>query len=263
MSKSLIDDFSIYLHEMGLSEYEAKAYLGSLQSGVVTAKEASDAVDIPQSRVYDVFESLESKGFISVQPGRPKKFGPVEPEVAINQYIEYKRSNLHKKIEKTKSIGDEFIQELDNNDFNYRSGKSVDIIWSYRGRNYILNQFGDYCAASNKALEMVTTGGSLQRIVNSHKETLRDRHKHGVNIKIIIDSSPPSTVIMSEAQKWADIRKSKPIEGRIYVFDSERSLISWNSEAKDKFVAVTTKSEQLNSTFQHFFNILWTEASDI
>lgn len=263
MSTSLVDDFSIYLHEMGLSEYEAKAYLGSLQSGVVTAKEASEAVDIPQSRVYDVFESLESKGFISVQPGRPKKFGPVEPEIAIKQYMEYKRSNLSEEIKKNKQIGDKFIEELNNKKFNYQSGKSVDIIWSYQGRNYILNQFGNYCDASNKSISMVTTGDSLQRIINSHKEILRQRNNYGVNINIIIDGNSPDEIVMSEAQRWADIRKCKSIEGRVYIFDSERSLISWSSDSKDEFVAVTTKSAQVNSTFQQFFDLLWEDSPGI
>jgi sugar-specific transcriptional regulator TrmB len=130
MGTSLADDFAIYLHEMGLSEYEARAYLGVLQGGMTTAKEISEAVDIPQSRVYDVLESLESKGFVTVQPGRPKKFGPIEPELAINQYVQYKRANLEDELDRSRKVGDEFLDELDGKQFQYRQDDDIDVFWS-------------------------------------------------------------------------------------------------------------------------------------
>lgn len=260
MGTSLADDFAIYLHEMGLSEYEARAYLGVLQSGMTTAKEISEAVDIPQSRVYDVLESLESKGFVTVQPGRPKKFGPIEPELAINQYVQYKRSNLEDELDRSRKVGDEFLDELDGEQFQYRQTDEIDVFWSYKGRNYILKQFGQYCAASNDEIRMITKGGSFDRIVTSHKEILQDRHEHGVDIRMITPVDGVSDVVLDTAREWADVRHGEAIEGRVYLFDSQRVLIAWLSDQEDRWVAMATQSSQLRKTFGQLFELFWENA---
>ncbi len=72
----------MYLREIGLSKYEACAYSCLLRRGVSTAQEVSDGADVPQPRVYDALDQLSNKGFVDVQPGRPKKFGPVAPDDA-------------------------------------------------------------------------------------------------------------------------------------------------------------------------------------
>jgi len=257
MGTSLADDFAIYLHEMGLSEYEARAYLGVLQGGMTTAKEISEAVDIPQSRVYDVLESLESKGFVTVQPGRPKKFGPIEPELAINQYVQYKRANLEDELDRSRKVGDEFLDELDGKQFQYRQDDDIDVFWSYKGKNYILQQFGQYCAASNNEIRMLTTGDSFERFVTQHKEVLRDRHENGVDIRIIVPEDGVNDVVVDTAREWADVRHGYAIEGRIYVFDNQRVLISWLSDQEDRFVAMATQSTQLRQTFVQLFELFW------
>jgi len=260
MGTSLADDFEIYLHEMGLSEYESRAYLGVLQSGMATAKEISEAADIPQSRVYDVLESLESKGFVTVQPGRPKKFGPIEPELAVNQYIQYKRSNLEEEISRSRNVGDEFLGALDDQQFVHRQNDEIDVFWSYKGKNYILKQFGQYCNSTTEEIRIITKGDSFGRMVSHHKEMLRDRHEHGVDIRIIVPFDEARDVVLDTAMDWAELRDGSAIEGRIYLFDSQRILVSWLSDQEDRFVAMATQSSQLQATFGQLFELFWENA---
>lgn len=257
MATSLVDDFEIYLHEMGLSEYEARAYLGVLQSGTATAKEISDASEIPQSRVYDVLETLESKGFVTVQPGRPKKFGPIEPELAVKQYMQHKRSDLEEEIERSRNVGNQFLDELDGKQFQYRQNDEIDVFWSYKGKNYILKQFGQYCSSASDEIRMITKGNSFNRIVSYHKEILKDRHKHGVDIRIIVPHDGVRDIALETASEWADLRDRQAIEGRIYLFDSQRVLVTWLSDQEDRFVAMATQSSQLELTLGQMFELAW------
>lgn len=257
MGTSLADDFEIYLHEMGLSEYESRAYLGVLQSGMTTAKEISEAADIPQSRVYDVLESLETKGFVTVQPGRPKKFGPIEPELAVNQFVQYKRNNLEEEISQSRKVGDEFLDELEDQQFMHRQNNEIDVFWSYKGKNYILEQGGQYCNSASDEIRMITKGNSFERIVSHYKEVLKDRHEHGVDIRIIVPFDEVRDVVLDTASEWADLRDGDAIEGRIYLFDSQRVLVSWLSDQEDRFVAMATQSSQLQMTFGQLFELFW------
>ncbi|WP_227355749.1 TrmB family transcriptional regulator [Haladaptatus salinisoli] len=259
MGTSLADDFEIYLHEIGLSEYEARAYLGVLQSGTTTAKEISDAADIPQSRVYDVLESLESKGFVTIQPGRPKKFGPIEPELAITQFVQHKRSNMEAEIKRSRNIGDKFLDALDGQQFQYRQNDEIDVFWSYKGKNYILKQFGQYCRSATDEVLMITKGNSFERVVSTHKETLRDRHDHGVDIRIIVPKDEVRDIVLDTANKWATVQNGDAIEGRIYLFDSKRVLVTWLSDQEDRFVAMATQSSQLQNTIRQLFELAWSD----
>ena len=257
MGVSLADDFEIYLREMGLSEYESRAYLAVLQSGMTTAKEISEAADIPQSRVYDILDGLETKGFVTVQPGRPKKFGPIEPELAVSQYVQLKREHLEEEISHSKKVGDQFLEELDGKQFRYRQNDELDVFWSYKGKNYILKQFGQYCQSSADEIRMITTGDSLERMIGHHKEILKNRAEHGVEIRIVVPHNDVNDVVLNTAREWAELRDCGGIEGRIYLFDTQRVLVSWLSDQEDRFVAMATQSSQLRVTFNHLFELLW------
>lgn len=257
MSSDLVDDFALYLNEIGLSEYESRAYLSVLQAGLTTAAEISEASEVPQSRVYGVLETLEEKGFITVQPGRPKKFGPIEPEHALNQYLQYKRENFEDTLSQTRSVGNQFINELNDKNFQYRQNDEVDVFWSYKGKNYILNQFGDYCASASDRIWMIMKGNSFRRVVNQHKEVLQNCAENGVDIRIVVSHEHVENVILNTARNWADVRYAPNIEGRIYLFDSDRVLISWLSDREDRFVALATQSSQLQTTFGQLFEMFW------
>ncbi|HDO20710.1 MAG TPA: TrmB family transcriptional regulator [Candidatus Bathyarchaeota archaeon] len=83
---------------LGLTEYEAKAYLALLEKAELTAEEVSKLSEVPLPRVYGILEQLEEKGFVKVIGGRPRRFEAVEPKEAFQNYIEYRRKLLSKEI---------------------------------------------------------------------------------------------------------------------------------------------------------------------
>ena len=75
------------LRDLGLSEYEARAYRALLRSGPTTAKELSRTSDVPMGRIYDVLNGLEQHRLVRSQAAsRPKKYAAVEPEVGLDRY---------------------------------------------------------------------------------------------------------------------------------------------------------------------------------
>ncbi|RLE45621.1 MAG: hypothetical protein DRJ31_11030, partial [Candidatus Methanomethylicota archaeon] len=86
----LMKEFIDKLKSMGLTEYEAKAYLALLQKANMTAEQISNLSEVPLPRVYGVLEQLAIKGFIKILPGRPRKFEAIEPRIAFESYMKYK-----------------------------------------------------------------------------------------------------------------------------------------------------------------------------
>ena len=89
------------LHELGLTEYETQTYLALLKGGSLTASEVSEQSNVPYSKIYEVLNALEKKGWIEVEHGRPSKYFPKSPIEALSMtklQFEEKLHNWEKAI---------------------------------------------------------------------------------------------------------------------------------------------------------------------
>ena len=102
------------LRDLGLSEYESRAYRSLLETGPTTAKELSRASDVPMGRIYDVLNSLETQDLVRSQTAsRPKKYVAVEPGTALERLLESKKQELEEKASQYEDIVADLNEKLD------------------------------------------------------------------------------------------------------------------------------------------------------
>ncbi|MFC7046885.1 TrmB family transcriptional regulator [Halobacteriaceae archaeon GCM10025711] len=102
------------LRDLGLSEYEERAYRSLLESGPTTAKELSRTSDVPMGRIYDVLNNIEAYNLVRSQTAsRPKKYVAVEPSTALDRLLDDKKRELEEKAEQYEEIVDDLQRELD------------------------------------------------------------------------------------------------------------------------------------------------------
>jgi sugar-specific transcriptional regulator TrmB len=102
------------LADLGLSEYESRAYRSLLQTGPTTAKELSRTSDVPMGRIYDVLNSLAEQDLVRSQSAsRPKKYTAVEPEKALERLLSSKREELETQIDRYEEIAEQLEEQLD------------------------------------------------------------------------------------------------------------------------------------------------------
>jgi sugar-specific transcriptional regulator TrmB len=82
------------LTRLGLTSYEAKAYLALMRRGSSTAAQVSRLAGVPRQRIYDVLASLVEKGLASSKPGRVVKYAGTSPEVALERLVSDHRQQL-------------------------------------------------------------------------------------------------------------------------------------------------------------------------
>jgi len=76
------------LTQLGLSEYEAKAYMALLRENPLTAYEIAKNSGIPTSKIYEVIRKLENRRTIQVIHGeRSKVFVPLPPEEFVHNSV--------------------------------------------------------------------------------------------------------------------------------------------------------------------------------
>ena len=96
------------LTRLGLTMYEAKAYLALTRRGSSTAAEVARIAGVPRQRIYDVLASLVERGLASTRPGRVVKYVGSAPDAAIARLVEDRR----RAVDELERAAEEMIDEL-------------------------------------------------------------------------------------------------------------------------------------------------------
>ena len=88
------DAFVAQLTRLGLTSYEAKAYLTLIRRDSFTAAQVARQSGLPRQRIYDVLGSMVQKGLAVARPGNVVKYAATPPDVAINQLLAVQRDDL-------------------------------------------------------------------------------------------------------------------------------------------------------------------------
>jgi hypothetical protein len=84
------------LMELGLTGYEASAYLALIRRGQATGAEVARIAGLPRQRIYDVLGGLVSRGLATLSPGRPAQYAAIAPAAAFEQLMEQERTRLER-----------------------------------------------------------------------------------------------------------------------------------------------------------------------
>src|SRR5207244_13349193 len=89
-----MDGLADSLTQLGLTGYEARAYLALTRRGGATGAELARLAGLPRQRIYDVLEGLAARGFATIRAGRPLRYSAVAPAEAIERLLEERRREL-------------------------------------------------------------------------------------------------------------------------------------------------------------------------
>lgn len=82
------------LAELGLTGYEANAYVALTRRDRATGAEVARLASLPRQRIYDVLDGLVRRGLASVEPGRPARYRALAPGDAVGALLSERRELL-------------------------------------------------------------------------------------------------------------------------------------------------------------------------
>lgn len=88
------DDRVAELVELGLTTYEARAYVALVRRDSYTATQLAREAGVPRQRIYDVVDGLVRRRLARLRPGRVATYVPVDPELGIARLLERRREDL-------------------------------------------------------------------------------------------------------------------------------------------------------------------------
>lgn len=73
------------LEKLGLTENEAKAYVGLVSLREATAREINELTNVPRAKIYEILKALAKKGYVEVRQGSPTYFRAVDPKHVVGK----------------------------------------------------------------------------------------------------------------------------------------------------------------------------------
>jgi sugar-specific transcriptional regulator TrmB len=92
------------LSRLGLTSYEAKAYLALIRRDASTAGEVAEIGKLPRQRIYDVLARLVHKGLAVARPGSPTRYSASPPALAIERLLSEHRHELRQRESDAKRL---------------------------------------------------------------------------------------------------------------------------------------------------------------
>jgi len=88
------------LDKFGLNSYEAKSYLSLLERTSLTAAEVARIAVIPRAKVYETLESLTSRGYCQIIPGKVRRYSAMNPSALKDIFILEEKERLESQLQK-------------------------------------------------------------------------------------------------------------------------------------------------------------------
>jgi HTH-type transcriptional regulator, sugar sensing transcriptional regulator len=82
------------LVRLGLTTYEARAYVSLVRRDSYTAAQIARTAGLPRQRIYDVLATLVEKGLASARPGSVVKYAALAPDLAVERLVALRRAEM-------------------------------------------------------------------------------------------------------------------------------------------------------------------------
>ncbi|ELY51048.1 TrmB family transcriptional regulator [Natronorubrum bangense] len=262
------------LRDLGLSEYEARAYRALLNTGPTTAKELSRASDVPMGRIYDVLNSIEQYNLVRSQTAsRPKKYVAVEPATALDRLLDDKKRELEEKADQYASIVDELADELD------AAEPVEDQFWTAAvGPEETIDLLLERLAAADDHIVMVSADPApqwdLQTVSEQVNAQLEDALDRGVSVDLLLTREMVASLSEDVGKRYRetlqqrsdfDVRTNDDVTGSFNIIDGVEVCIQVPNPlaSSEAFGMIDLKDPEFAANVHKEFAPRWDEAEPL
>ncbi len=229
------------LRQLGLNQYEAKAYYALANFGVHTAGELAERAELPRPRIYDVLTELQTKGFVLIQQGRPVKYAALPIGEAVKTLTKQRQTGLEEELEKIGDIGKRLSLKIKAQPAPAASADEA--IWTLKGREAIYSKISSMIANAKQHVTIATDEKGWLRKSKAHGKEIEKASKRGAEVTVM---APVASVGIQSAMHMA-----KELPSRMVLADDQALLFLSPKEAKaEEEIALWLKNPHFVQTFR-------------
>ena len=219
-----MDENITILKGLGLTMYEAQAYVTLTSLISSTATEVSEKSGIPRSKIYDVLKGLVKKNFIEVEDGRPLTYNVKSPVEVLSREKEHINAEI-----------DDTITRLT---YMYENGMNQvqAPIWRIYGVDKIISQEIEIINRAKKSVNM-----RIGFLFEGEGEALIKAFKRRRGLKVNILASPTCyindeemNIIKMFKDAGINIQKADIPFVKVLISDSKEMMHTYTKFSEDK-----------------------------
>jgi sugar-specific transcriptional regulator TrmB len=226
------------LLQLGLTEYEAKTYTALLDTHLNTATQASNKAGVPRTRIYQVLESLQRKGWVRTYSGVPLLFKAIEPKLVFEK-VKVDYAELLASIEATltnevnnmkeKFVVKKFDLGLDGLKHEIRKAKTVEI---NNATNVFFKKVIDAFNEKAKIKVLMYPGEKLPKSIGN------------------VTSKQAEVAIVS-------IVRGKEVPSMSIILDESRTFTAFEDPVDHKYIVDEMLYDECNQCFAGWSSMSW------
>lgn len=238
------------LQEFGLTDYEIRSYTSLLEIGPATASKLSEASDVPYSKIYEVLGSLEKKGWTEMEHGRPSRYYPKPPSVAL----EIAKSQVENALKTNEAMVLSELQPV----YEKKGVRERPDIWIVRGNFNVIAKIRETIEHVQKEIL-----AAVPAIPDSVAETLVPLVKsivdRGVKIQLMTMKRPLNEQ-MAKLMKLCEVRVREQMFGGGIIADGREVILLLGQEGEEAISpAIWSDHIGLAKFAKNYFEYLWAD----
>lgn len=242
------------MEHLGLTGYEIRVYVSLLEAGAMTASDISKKSGVPYSKIYEVLNTLEEKGWLESDSSRPQQFFPKSPSSAL----EVTKSKIETSFRESQvSIVNELMPIYTKSGIKERPE-----IWVARGVFNIAAKVNEVIQNSQQEL-LVALPQVAENFTKPLQPILRSMHERGIRIRILVSAKMnPDTI--KALSRFSEVRLRDGLFGGGVIGDGKHVVILLGENAPDSTsevdpIAIWADHSGLAGFAKGYFQYLWND----
>lgn len=250
--KFLMDEIKL-LRKLGLTEYEARAYVSLARLGPSTVREVVLDSKLPRNKAYEALQWLENENRVISLPVSPRKYKIADPEL------------FKEEIKELNTSVDALIRLVEQP----KETPFRDLFWVIKGQRAIEEKMA---AQNAKSKREVLSCNNLSRPIPKNIRIMGEAVKRGVRIKIICNFDENKVPSYREWMKTGakirvlNTKRFGPLLPRISVFDGEIARLTVGKpevEKEEDYLTLWTESKVFARMLKNHFMNMWKNSKPI
>ncbi len=232
------------LQQVGLTEYEAKAYLALLNTHLSTATQVSEKSGVPRTKIYSVLEVLQNKGWVRVYSGVPLLFKAVPPLTVFEKV----KGDLEKFLESVQTTLKEEVNDVKE--------------------KFVIKKFDVGLEGLKQEIRKAKTV-EINNATTSFVKKVSDAFRPDAMVKVLMFPSEAKPVNMKRVEfKQAEIAivsivRNKEVPSMSITLDEGRTFIAFRDPVDQKYIVDEMLYDECQRCFQGWSNLSWSSANQI
>lgn len=252
------------LEDYGITEEEARFYVGLLRIGTGKVSEISHYTNTDRVKGYKILENLRNQGFVTSTLSSPILFSANDPKTVFDELLKKKKSGIQR-LERNQARLIENLEKLKRHTVETNLPK-LSVI---SGRDNIYNEIKKIIENTKDELYLVTSTSDLIRMYYTDiPATIKKALKRKVEIKLMteFEVSEKTDCVKNLGLDHFKVAKL-PSQGRIVCNSSQIIMSGYTSKTSRIHAtddsALITNSDEITGNMQSLCRFMWKMGAEI